>query len=126
MKLKLQVLDETNSVILDEEIAIPDEIPYAPDGPQTGPISLNGLKTAIDYALFAMCNLSVYQRARLVLNIPKDGGLSSWDVIQAESSAKTDKEKAASFVLRAVYEGEYEADAPTSAYPQDFLNRLYS
>ena len=52
MKLKIQVLDETNSVVLDEEISVPAGIPYAPDGPQDGPISLTGLKTAIDYALF--------------------------------------------------------------------------
>ena len=124
MKLKIQVLDETNNVVLDEEIAVPNEIPYAPDAPQTGPISLAGLKTAIDYVLFTVQTLTVYQRARLLSNLPIDGGLGSWDVDQAEHNAKTNKEKAAAFVLRAVYEGAYAPDAPESAYPQEFLNRL--
>jgi len=123
--LKIQVLDETNSVVLDAEISVPAEIPYAPDELQNGPISLIGLKTALDYALYTtLAALSVYQRARLILKMPVDGGLSSWDVMQAESSAKTDQQKAASFVLRAVYEGEYQADAPQSAYPVEFLSRL--
>ena len=117
-------MDETNNVVLDEEIAVPNEIPYAPDAPQTGPISLAGLKTAIDYVLFTVQTLTVYQRARLLSNLPIDGGLGSWDVDQAEHNAKTNKEKAAAFVLRAVYEGAYAPDAPESAYPQEFLNRL--
>jgi hypothetical protein len=50
MKLKIQVLDE---VILDEDIEVPNEIPYPPEpAAQSGPISLLGLKTAIDYWAF--------------------------------------------------------------------------
>ena len=81
-------------------------------------------KKAIDYALYIESDITPYQRARLVLGMPIDGGLSSCDVTQAEGSAQTDQQKAASFVLRAVYEGEYRADAPTSSYPQEFLKRL--
>jgi hypothetical protein len=124
MSLKIQVLDDTNSVVLDEQISVPAEIPYAPKGPQNGPICLIGLKTALDYALCAAHPLTVYQRARLLAKLSPDGGLGSWDVGWAESNAKTDQEKAASFVLRAVYEGEYDPNAPESAYPQEFLKRL--
>jgi hypothetical protein len=85
---------------------------------------LIGLKTALDYALCAAHPLTVYQRARLLAKLSPDGGLGSWDVGWAESNAKTDQEKAASFVLRAVYEGEYDPNAPESAYPQEFLKRL--
>jgi hypothetical protein len=53
VELKIQVLDETNSVVFEEKISVPDEIPYAPDRPQSGPIGLVGLKTSIDYVLFA-------------------------------------------------------------------------
>jgi len=52
MKLSIQVLDDTNAVIYQDQIDVPDEIPYPPPpAPQTGPISLWGLKTAIDYEL---------------------------------------------------------------------------
>jgi hypothetical protein len=55
MKLKIQVLDETNSDILDTEIDVPDEIPYPPlPARQSGPISLVGLKTAIDFHLYTL------------------------------------------------------------------------
>jgi hypothetical protein len=53
MKLKIQVLDDVNEVVLEEEIDVPGEIPYPPSpAPQSGPISLLGLKTALDYYLF--------------------------------------------------------------------------
>lgn len=54
MKLKIQVLDEVNEVILDETIEVPNEIPYPPPpAPQSGPTSLFGLKTALDYYLYS-------------------------------------------------------------------------
>jgi hypothetical protein len=54
MKLKLQVLDEVNKVGLNEDIEVPNEILYPPaPTAQSGPISLLGLKTAIDYRGFA-------------------------------------------------------------------------
>ena len=54
MKLKIQVLDDVNEVVLNEEIDVPAEIPYPPSpAPQHGPISLLGLKTALDYYLYS-------------------------------------------------------------------------
>jgi hypothetical protein len=54
MKLSIQVLDESNSVVFDDAIEVPNEVPYPPPpSPQSGPITLAGLKTAIDYYMFA-------------------------------------------------------------------------
>lgn len=52
MKISIQVVDgKTSSVLLQHEISVPDEIPYAPEEIQGGPMTLWGLKTALDYWL---------------------------------------------------------------------------
>lgn len=54
MKLSIQVLDESRSVVFEGVIEVPNEVPYPPPpNPQSGTITLTGLKTAIDYYLFA-------------------------------------------------------------------------
>jgi hypothetical protein len=53
MKLEIQVLGDANEVILQAVIQVPDDIPYPPlPAPQAGPISLEGLRTAVDYHLW--------------------------------------------------------------------------
>jgi hypothetical protein len=57
MKLSIQVLDDSNSVVFEGKIEIPNEVPYPPPPePQSGTITLTGLKTAIDYCLFTQSN----------------------------------------------------------------------
>ena len=51
MRLRIQVSNDAGQV-LDETIEVPDEIPYPPTAVQGGPISLQGLRTALDYDLF--------------------------------------------------------------------------
>jgi hypothetical protein len=56
MKLWVEVLDTTNGAgtyagVFDEVLNVPDHIPYAPGERIGGPISLRGLKLAIDYVL---------------------------------------------------------------------------
>lgn len=52
MTLNIQVIDEFASCIFQGKIEVPAEVPYPPEAAIGGPISLVGLKTAIDYALY--------------------------------------------------------------------------
>jgi len=52
MTLNIQVVDDTASCIFQGKIEVPEEVPYPPNAQIGGAISLVGLKTAIDYALY--------------------------------------------------------------------------
>lgn len=49
MQLNVTVRDERGSEILSQTVTVPDDIPYP--GDDRGPITLVGLKTAIDFYL---------------------------------------------------------------------------
>lgn len=50
MVLKIEVRGDDDAVLLEQRIEVPEDIPYPDD--KRGPITLAGLKLAVDYAIW--------------------------------------------------------------------------
>jgi hypothetical protein len=69
--------------------------------------------------------MSVYEEARRISGLLAIGGLGASDVVYTENSAKTDSEKMAAYILRAVYEGAVSPDALDDVFTPECVATLY-